>query len=362
MAETPREYRERGAFVRVNNPAQIAAGIAARPQAPAASPPPPPAWSRPSPDDGIAVSLGPAEDPAAPPNAIFTSWTTLPLTPSVLPVQIAGLWSDKQVVAGGQRSSFGGPENASIAFSGQLEEPAYYTSAANANSIAALSAGALNPAGVSGEGSIPGGAPFAGTTVPPEAAGAFGGVVVQWGGQGGFTKFVDAHTYKDMLEAACEAGEILRLVIGDEHGWNGLVSLRSFTWKYEDPDADVINYEFTAKRWVPPGSLVATAQGSSDQWYAVQAGDSLSKIASAKLHKHDQAAINTLIKLNLKQLGELWEYADSRYGAKGKQGHSAGPKETQPFLTQPGWQIGQNTAKHFDPNLALRHGWKLRLK
>ena len=341
-------------------------------------PPPPPAATRPVSGAGIPVSLGPAENPNAPKNEIFTFWCTLPLTPTSLPIAEAGLWQDHQVLGGGTRSTFGGPDESTLAFSGQLEPPAMLTNnsrAAGLGSLATLESGAIELPREESQVIQEQWGPGAGSAPPIQ------GVVPQDGGQAGYTQWVEPTAFNDMFRKAVKAGEIIRIIVGDEYGFNGLVSLRTYTWRYEDPDPDTLNFEFTAKSWAPQTAMQAQSQAhkSGVSNYEVRDGDTLRSIAKAKLHSSSDAAVHKLINTgkNAKTIGGLWVYPDDRFvPARYKVGksfkgntprglfESVGPKSVKPppsINTFKPHEVGPQGGKSLSGDRFLRRGWKLQI-
>ena len=327
---------------------------------PAAAPPPPNA-SRPAPSGGgVTCMIGPRNaDLQGPENKWFRKYCTLPLTPPELPVAIAGLWQDNTVI-GGQRSSFGGAELDNVSFSGQLEPPAAYVVSSPQRGLY----GAQSEAEITaGGGVVPRdtGAPawLVSQGIAGPDAGLPGGVVLQPGGSiNAQTQYLDPWVFNTCLAEACKEGEVVRLVIGDEYGYNSLVTIRSYTYKWADPDADVINFTITFKSWeeVTPlaASSTAPAKGANANAWTVKVGETLYDIAT-KTHVKTSQIIN----LNRQTLSTLWNYHDTRYHNE----VTAGPDQGQYMAAgTSASQSGSQSISSWDVHRRLRNGFSLRLR
>jgi hypothetical protein len=203
------------------------------------------------------------------------------------------------------------------------------------------------------------------SALPPPSANT--GVMMMDGATAGFGSFVDPLVFKEILEEVVLSGEFVRIAIGDEYGYNEIVSIRSFLWRYEDPDPDTLYYDLAARSETAQKSLVAMSQSSASKnrtakhtHHVVKDGQTLRTIASSEGLGADATGVGIIIKLNLHLLGSLWVYPDLRYG----KGESAGPKSVLPpnVSTSSGHPYGLQSARHFNADLPLRHGITLTLK
>jgi nucleoid-associated protein YgaU len=293
--------------------------------------------------DGVVVAIGPAGGRHD--NDSFKEWTTFPLTPGSIPISNSGIWGDGQnVIAGGERATFGGAQLATIQFSGQLEPPQRYISGRQLRKLADREVGGHNfvdaiPTGRADDDkvevleSILGGGEIgkvldpdrefalgAKTTtsgrapaIPPPTMKGGTNVVMQPGGVAGGT-YHEPHIFKELLTDACEDGEVVRLIVGDEFGWNGLVTIRQFDWRYEDPDPDTLLFDITFREHREHRLLSTVRQTSRSRSkkkpasIVTKKGDTLHRIAQRELK--DASDWRALIRLNVRTLQELWVYKD----------------------------------------------------
>jgi hypothetical protein len=156
----------------------------------------------------------------------------------------------------------------------------------------------------------------------------------------GFT-FYDSHDLCQLLEDCCNAGEIVRMIIGDQYGYNDTVSIRTFTWRYDDPDPDVISYDITCRQHrsnqLPTGPTISHGKKQIPKSYTTRNGDTLTSIAIKVYGKGSDWT--RLVQLNLRLLERLWIYPDDHAkppsykpgkesvgpAEKGKKGRQVGP-------------------------------------
>jgi hypothetical protein len=338
-------------------------------------------------DLGVVCAIGPRtanDDHNQPANQWFTHWTLLPLTPATISIQGQASWTDGLTpVNGSEHASFAGAQLENISFSGRLEPPAFYTSAQTIGRLAAVETGHWLGTGLSSginvekrgytggtgggvmsaqnldplktvqgpdglwhvvESSQVGGPidvnaevvlqqkfnlPFG---APPSLPGGTdvimddGAIVAQ-----GF-QWHEPHDLAMMLLRACEGGEIVRMTLGDMYGINLMISIRSFTWRIEDSDPDVINYDLTARQHranpMPTGSSNHAAAAKPGKSYVTKDSDTLHKIAQREFHDATQA--KRIAGYNLNTLAKLWMDPDGRAtgGPYVPGGQSAGPPWT----------------------------------
>jgi hypothetical protein len=314
----------------------------------------PPAFAvippRPPVTNGLVVAFAPAAKTGARANRIITSKCALPLTPSTISIQAGGNWTDGiYPVRGDERSQFAGAMLENISFSARLEPPDFYVVAnskygSKADDNEAAQWGVVPPPPLAGYvlGSYSGAQAdneyaiqkkyFGGAqgVTPPSPGGQGGTVVMQPGAIAppGYA-WHEPHDFCALLEATCNAGEYVRLIIGDQYMVNCIISIRTFTWYYEDADPDVINFDLTAR-----GERIDSrpTQGKPlDGSYSTRAGDTLYKIG-AKFAGDPSTNASKIFEYNLHKLRELWIYTDSRATAPTYQvdasglGDSAGAK------------------------------------
>lgn len=251
-------------------------------------------------DNGIAVSIGPAYE-GGPRNKWVKKWMTLPLTPEVIPISVSGSWADGQfTIDGGENSSFIGPALDTIAFAGRLEPPSYYLAWGSQVSRQSKESGFLDPVTQVGQinqgdylelgqfftvgHDVPTGAEV---RVPYFQDGT--GVVMEEGARPGPAEYIEPHAFKEILARACRAGEVVHLVVGDEFGWDSLATIREFSWRFEDPDPDVLLFDITFREWREADVDRVKRRGGKKgggkkgarvpRSYTTQSGDSLHSVA-----------------------------------------------------------------------------------
>jgi hypothetical protein len=281
---------------------------------------------RPPIPNGIVVAFGPASKK----NTIITAKCALPLTPASIQIQAGGNWTDGiYPVRGDERSQFAGAMLENISFSARLEPPEFYVvNPANygstANAQQAAQAGISPPPPLAGYvlGSYDSAQAnneynlqtkyFGGAfgSAPPVPGGNGGEIVAQPGGiaPAGY-QWHEPHDFCALLEASCNAGEYVRLIIGDQYMVNCIISIRTFTWYYEDPDPDVINFDLTARghRVDPTTPKPKTMSGT----YTTQAGDTLYSIG-AQYSGGGSTNAAKIFQYNVSRLASLWLYPDPR--------------------------------------------------
>ena len=324
---------------------------ATRPSSP--SGPSRPSTHRPGTTNAIAISIGPVDDD----NEELREWITFPVTPASIPVDSQASWADGVYGAKPgepEAMRFIGPATRTASFSGQLEPPAYYI-ASGRPGVADRLAGYINPDQLAnlradiltgpGSGDLPG--PLQLTQRAPA-------VVMQEGAMAGPGTFYEPHAFVAILEGVRDSGEVIRLVIGDQYGLNTIATVRGFSWRYEDPDPDVINYDVAFKEH-NERSLSAAGKGkkkaSTPKSYTTKSGDTLHRIAGSKLH--DAAKWKTLLRLNHGTLAKLWvggAIGSNKLGSLGKDRPPGAPK------------LGDSGATHLSPDRPFRPGVVLKLR
>jgi hypothetical protein len=188
-----------------------------------------------------------------------------PLTPESIPVQTAAIWNDVQIVGLGERASFGGRALDNIAFSGVLEWGT-----------------------IVGSGEV---------------------LMPQLGSTGGHTYWQPGF-FRQKLRAAMKDGEILGLRIGqndvqgEETPWDGFVSIRDFTWRFEDPDPAVIYYDISFKQHQERGLYGVPEKIPRHQKVVTRDNDSLGAIATREFK--DRGKWSHIRNLNKSRIGALW--------------------------------------------------------
>jgi hypothetical protein len=322
--------------------------------------------------NGVAVSIGPIHGGE---HDIVRHWMTFPVTPSSIPIAgdanyLDGLFN----VAGDERASFAGRTLETVQFSGELEPPrVYYPTREREDYLEAIGAGRWIPdqggdhlaysqdedqaayvlafrrsrsVSTIGRGQI---------MVPHNLGGT--SVVVRDGAHAGPAAFVEPHIFTSVLTGIRDTGERVRLVIGDQYGWNGIVTCRSFAWRYEDPDPDVLYYDVTfredARRTLHRVKTPKSAPGKQRGTYTTKSGDTLHEIALKQLG--DQSKWKHIRDLNDDKLGRLWFYPDPNHKHKG----TLGPKVQG---RKNGYQLGKKGVAKLGGNVELRAGIELKLR
>jgi hypothetical protein len=186
---------------------------------------------------GIQISVGPYD------KEDLQFWVTFPVTPTVIPVQTAAEWVSTRLLHGGERIAFGGRNLDVVPFEGRLEPPLYYTHGSlragespEAKEINdSLLNKLMNQAHISGAG-----APF--------NIGGDNGVVMQEGAVAG-QNYLEAQAFADLLTNIKDKGEVIRLIIGDDFGWNNPAVITEFTYRWEDVDPDVLLFNISFKEF-----------------------------------------------------------------------------------------------------------------
>jgi hypothetical protein len=266
-------------------------------------------------DGGVVVSVGPLDESSR----WVKTWMTFPVTPESIPIAVSGQWTDTTIVGqdGGEFSTFGGRNLDTISFSGRLEPPLYYVSAA------------AGPLGVDparfgnfdeqGEGEfLRGAANFqikTGVHNQPGVAtlAADQNVVMDYNARAGPNDYYEPHAFKEIITKAVKHGEIVRLVIGDAWGWGGTASIREFSWRYEDPDPDVLLFDITFRQHRERELAGVTGQinskkKSTKKSHTTKRYDTLFSLAQE--HLGDGNKWTTLRKLNEAALKKLWLWDD----------------------------------------------------
>lgn len=315
----------------------------------------PPSIYRPVQQHGIKISIGPHG------GKHIRNWYTFPVTPESIPVATGATWNSRYTLRGGELVSFGGKNLDVVAFSGRLEPPEFYTQQGftNANGVVAQSidedllATLQNQAHISGEEFS-----FNGDNVA---------VVMQHGAYAG-PNFLEAQAFVDLLEAAEKDGEVMRLIVGDNFGFNKPVFIESFVWKFEDPDPDVLLYEISFKEHREQKPTTAKTghkkrDRPKDSTYVTHKGDTLHSIA---VHEWgDGGKWRSILNLNRKVIASLWWYPDDASEGKKdwRQKGSIGPKIPAKF---DGFQISSrvsdNAGDWIPPDLPFRADVKLRIE
>ena len=176
----------------------------------------PPSPYRPTQEKGIKITIGPHD------GVHVRNWFTFPVTPESIPVAGGANWVSRYTLEGGEMVGFGGRNLDTISFAGRLEPPNYYV-IGGVTSIPGIEGQALNVdllENLQNAALISGGEPlgFSGEDVR---------VVMQDGAYAG-QNYLEAQAFVDLLDAAQKDGEVMRLQIGDNFGWNHTAFIESF--------------------------------------------------------------------------------------------------------------------------------------
>jgi hypothetical protein len=221
----------------------------------------------PATNKGVVVSVGPANLD----NEVIKYWVTFPVTPESIPIASAATWESKAIIGLGEVADFGGRVLQTVQFSGMLEPVARYR----------------------GDGEP----------------------IMQRGAQViGNTRY-EPHAFKDLMIRAMHAGEIVRVIVGDDLGWNKLCSIREFAWRYEDPDPDTLYFDVSFSEHRPRRLAgVKTRRKPKHRIYQTKYGDTLKSVATKQWG--DITMWKYLFKLNRRALMKLWydpdDFRDNR--------------------------------------------------
>lgn len=369
MAERPKSYVKNGWFYRL---ASDGSGryLRIRPagatiKKPGKKTPPLPS-SRPGYDLGVAISLGPLNER----NRELREWITFPVTPQSIPVEHSASWTDGIFAAAPgskERSRFVGPVLTNVTFSGRLEPPSHYVRM-RSRAYGDVSSEWLRDANpltgqidVDAEMNLRGDILTRGTNppdvgLPKRADGRDIGVIMEDGARAGPTMFYEPHAFRSLLARICETGEVVRLVVGDNFGWNKSATIRTFSWRYEEPDPDVLLFDIAFRehhevklQGVKKGK--PTKKGTGKKTYRTKNGDTLQTVAA--VHLGDAQKWPTVRKLNLNKFAGLWFYPAS-------DGGSIGVRDARG--ASQGHRISLADAKKIGPDRRLRSGITLKLK
>lgn len=258
-------------------------------------------------DEGVVVAIGPAG------GRHIQQWVTFPITPESIPVAVGASWTDSTIVGrdGGEFSEFGGPNLRSVSFSGRLEPPAYYTRSGNRPS----GVGAVEFGGI-GEDQERDLLKRAQTGIDVGARASFPTGTGEWravmeaGGHGGITGslYLEPHAFKELLTQVVLDGEIVDLVVGDAYGLHMKASIREFTWRFEDPDPDVLMFDISLREYRERDLLGVTGRKRPSQRQIVtKTGDTFRKLATR--HWGDPGKASYLRTINATVLDDIAVYA-----------------------------------------------------
>lgn len=281
--------------------------------------PNPPSAFRPTQEHGIKITIGPHD------GVHVRNWYTFPVTPESIPIQTGATWNTRTTLQGGEMPGFAGKNLDVVAFSGRLEPPEFYLVGGVTNMPGVvphafdedLLENLQNAALITGE--------------PFRFADDNVSVVMQQGAYAG-PNYLEAQAFVDLLEAAEKDGEVMRLLVGDNFGFNEPVFIESFNWKFEDPDPDVILYEISFKQHRELEPTTASTEPSKtrsapkDSTYTTNQGDTLHSIAVHEWGKGGKWRY--LLNLNRKVIADLWWYptTPSESQADWKDKGTVGPK------------------------------------
>ena len=295
--------------------------------------------------EGVVCSIGPHSGGDA---RIVRNWYTFPITPESIGPASAGLWTDTQIVGFGEAGSFGGRGLDSLSFSGVLEPPRFYYGTVRPPELERRFPGAswggideLEMRRFVMRSTIPPDPAYTNTSpgVPPlrnpQTGGPFDrGVVTEDGAHAGPNQFMDPHAFRQMLEDACKAGEIVHIVLGEDYGWNHECSIREFAWRFEDPDPDVLYFDIALREHRERKLLgVKNTKKPKKPVISTKAGDTLRSIAIREWG--DPTKWKFIHGLNKSTISGLWRYPKSGdqpesigHKVKGREkGHVVGSKK-----------------------------------
>ena len=291
-------YRYGVAKARVVTKMGVGSGHAvSHPQQPRAPVAPTP--YRPTQEHGIKVTIGPHD------GIHVKNWYTFPVTPEAIPMQTGANWVSRYTLEGGEMVGFGGRNLDVITFSGRLEPPEFYLVEGMTN-VSGLVGQAMdadllenlqNAALITGE--------------PLRFANDNVRVVMQPGAYAG-ANYLEAQAFVDLLDAAEKDGEVMRLLIGDNFGWNHPAYIESFAWEFKDPDPDVIEYTITFKQHRQLEATTASTEPSKKRaepkhkTYVTRSGDTLHDIAVREWGQGGKW--RSILNLNRQVIAKLWWY------------------------------------------------------
>lgn len=131
--------------------------------------------------------------------------------------------------------------------------------------------------------------------------------VMEDGARAGPNNYYEPHAFKNIMENCAKSGERMRLCVGDDYGWYGIAVVRDFSWRYEDPDPDVLYFDITFREYREPALKGTTTRKEPTQTtYLTKDGDTLKKIA---LYQYgDPTKWELLRNINYAQIAKLWYY------------------------------------------------------
>jgi hypothetical protein len=189
----------------------------------------------------------------------------LPLTPEAIPIQASAAWNDVQIIGIGERANFAGRNLDVISFSGVLE---------------------------------------------PGIVLDDGAVHMQNQATTGQTMYWHPGYFRDKLRSAMKDGEVMRLTVGmadvdgEQTPWDGEVSIRDFTWRFEDPDPSVLYYDITFKQHLTRQLYGVREKLPRHTKIITRDNDTLGALATREWKdRHKWANIRNI---NKKRIGALW--------------------------------------------------------
>jgi hypothetical protein len=303
-----------------------------------------PSPNRPNAGEGIAVSIGPVNAD----NEVLKWWVTFPVTPAEIPVAGDANYSGPKPRAApgyGAPNTFIGPATEQVAFDGRLEPPLYYLRNGT-RTVDGINVGTLNP---DAEENLAKAILSGNSQSRPYPARIGRGdliVVMDTGARAGPSQFFEPHAFRALLSGIRDRGEIIRLVIGDQYGWNERVQIPSFTWRWSDPDPDVLLYSvtFTTVVSYSLGTVGKDTGSSAPASCLTRKDDTLSKIAGAQLHDAEQW--RALLKLNSSNLARLYQYPP--IGSESLRGHLLSDHKIEGRPVAP--KVGSGGVKRISPD------------
>jgi hypothetical protein len=261
---------------------------------------------RPWQSEGIQISIGPG--PGKMTRREIKFWLTFHVTPETIPIQHGATW-ERHRTATGEYPDFSGRNLDGVSFSGRLEPPMMYVP----------KKGLIGPDGDHtrfDEGVVSEerarkllNSAWVTSGRPPDPGPDY--VVMEDGAYAGPRYYLEPHAFKERLERATKRGEVMRLVIGDNFGWNKHAFIEDFSWRFEDPDPDVLLYDITFTEWRAHDQVKGSKSQREDPKelkYTTKKGDTLSKIS--KKMWGVEFKWRDIWELNKQRIGKLWWYPD----------------------------------------------------
>jgi hypothetical protein len=316
-----------------------------------------PPKDRPWQSQGIEISLGPHE------GHVLKHWVTFPVTPESIPITTGATINTTRVINKGEFPGFAGRNLDSISFSGRLEPPLFY---ANARGLPPQqNEGIYGDVGISKYRWNKKLLSQARTTSDAVKLTHKRYAVMEDGAHAGPAVFVEPEAFKELLLDMEYSGEVCRLIIGDNYGYNDLAVIESFVPRYEDPDPDVILFDLSLREWREHDTLKAldARRKPKREHYMTKKGDTLHKIAKKMWGVHWKW--RQIAKLNRKRIAGLWWYPDEPGGSRRDWRDQGTIGHRQRGRTD-GFRIHKGQIKPMkdmiSPDLKFRPGIRLRIE